>query len=75
MTYIHIHRPAEATGWWEERVDCTQKLVVSDDESSQVFFGSTLLSLGGFGWSHREAFGTFTFSRVQIGDIKDTLHG
>ncbi len=35
MTYIHIHRPAEATGWWEERVDCTQKLVVSDDENEQ----------------------------------------
>ncbi len=32
MTYIHIHRPAEATGWWEERVDCTQQLVVSDNE-------------------------------------------
>ncbi len=31
MTYIHTHRPAEATGWWEERVDCTQQLVVSDD--------------------------------------------
>ncbi len=31
MTYIHIHRLAEATGWWEETVDCTQQLVVSDD--------------------------------------------
>ncbi len=36
MTYIHIHWPAEATGWWEERVDCTQQLVVSDDELTVV---------------------------------------
>ncbi len=40
MTYIHINRPAEATGCWEERVDCTQQLVVSDDVCSGTRYES-----------------------------------
>ena len=44
MTYIHIHRPAEATGWWGERVDCTQQLVVSDDDHDDHTQALTILT-------------------------------
>ncbi len=30
----NLVQPAEAMGWWEERVDCTQQLVVSDDANA-----------------------------------------